>query len=179
MNLYTLLQVKRFKPYFLPRITVFISSSQLIYMKNTLEKFLTFVPEIIGIICVYFFIIDSSFVITPIKIIGGLLVVVGVVFLIYSYHYLGESYSRKLTPKSVLKTKGPYGFVRHPITLGWMIVFLGAEIFSQSIKAITFMVLLYLLLIIRAKVEEVYLEKKFGKKWRRYRERVGFLFPTL
>jgi protein-S-isoprenylcysteine O-methyltransferase Ste14 len=148
-------------------------------MKTSLEKFLTPGSVIIGFICCYLFINDSSFVISSMEIIGGSLLVVGTIFLIYSSLYLGKSFSTKLTPKSTLKTTGPYNFVRHPIYLGWIIFFLGGEVFSQSVMAIPFIVLLYLLLVVRAKLEDINLEKKFGKEWRKYKERVGFLLPKM
>jgi protein-S-isoprenylcysteine O-methyltransferase Ste14 len=148
-------------------------------MKTLLEKILAFGSVIIGSICCYLFINDSFFVFSSMEIIGVSLLVVGMIFLIYSSLYLGKSFSTKLTPKSTLKTTGPYNFVRHPIYLGWMIFFLGAEVFSQSVMAIPFIVLLYLLLVVRAKFEEINLEKKFSREWRKYKMGVGFLLPKV
>ncbi len=77
-------------------------------------------------------------------------------------------------------SQGPYGICRNPQTLGLIILSIGAILLtgSQAVSVLTIFHLAFLLLIIPA--EESWLRKKYGEKYKRYREKVpNRLIPRL
>lgn len=73
------------------------------------------------------------------------------------------------------KTPGLYRFVRHPIYLGWLIVFWAAPRMTGSHLLFAMGLTVYILLAI--KWEEKDLISELGEDYIQYRERVPALFP--
>src|SRR5262245_21996251 len=71
---------------------------------------------------------------------------------------------------SALQIVGPYGWVRHPIYLGWMLVVFGAA--HMTGDRLTFAVISSLYLIVAVPWEEKSLRQSFGVDYDRYKERV-------
>lgn len=76
-------------------------------------------------------------------------------------------------PAAVLVTEGPYRFSRNPIYLGLALGYAGVAIAANSLWAL--LLLIPTLAVIRYGVvarEEVYLERRFGEEYRRYKASV-------
>jgi len=71
---------------------------------------------------------------------------------------------------SALQIVGPYGWVRHPIYLGWMLVVFGVA--HMTGDRLTFAVISSLYLIVAVPWEEKSLRQSFGTEYDRYKERV-------
>jgi len=159
---------------------ILISKSTKIFMKKLTDNLLIYTPNILGLLAFYFSLIKTSSDVSPIhKIIGVSLMLFGFLFWVVSVKYLGGFHSRDIRPKVKLQTKGPYRIVRHPMFFSWIAIAIGAEIFFQSLEAISLLAAFCILLIIRSKREEKYLEKKFGAEWKKYKKKVGFILPKL
>jgi protein-S-isoprenylcysteine O-methyltransferase Ste14 len=84
----------------------------------------------------------------------------------------GSNVPTSMPAMSVVDT-GPYRFTRNPIYLGMMLGLIGLAIAFDSAWLLVTLVPFFL--VIRYGVvarEEVYLERKFGEVYRRYRSRV-------
>lgn len=75
--------------------------------------------------------------------------------------------------------KGPYRFSRNPIYSG-LIIFFGASIVSEPslINLISFS-LLTIVLILKIKMEESFLEKRFGKTYTEHKKKTFALIPLI
>jgi len=74
---------------------------------------------------------------------------------------------------------GPYRFSRNPIYSG-LIIFFGASIVSEPswINIISF-TLLTVVLILKIKMEETFLEKRFGKAYTEHKKKTFALIPLI
>tara|TARA_B100000212_G_scaffold326984_1_gene289913 strand:+ start:451 stop:936 length:486 start_codon:yes stop_codon:yes gene_type:complete len=95
--------------------------------------------------------------------IGTFLIVIGLIFIILSLKDLGNSISPMPKPKvkSKLVTKGIYSFIRHPMYYSLLIISLGFLMKSLTIYNLLLTILLTSIIIIKIKIEEVYLIKKY------------------
>jgi len=86
-----------------------------------------------------------------------------------------------LSPPTKLVNSGPYAFIRNPIVLGYILIFLGIGFFLQSISlALIITPFYFLLLILEIKfIEEPELENRLGKEYLEYKERVPMFIPRL
>ncbi|MBI4484018.1 MAG: isoprenylcysteine carboxylmethyltransferase family protein [Acidobacteria bacterium] len=84
---------------------------------------------------------------------------------------------QRLNDQFELVRSGPYRWVRHPIYLGLMLVFLGAFLIYWTWACLVFSGLALIGLPFRARQEEEVLERHFGTRWRRYREEVPAFLP--
>jgi protein-S-isoprenylcysteine O-methyltransferase Ste14 len=71
---------------------------------------------------------------------------------------------------SPLQVRGPYGFIRHPLYLGWMLVVLGAGRMTGDRALFAWITSIYL--VAAVPWEERSLERVFGDAYARYRARV-------
>lgn len=69
-----------------------------------------------------------------------------------------------------LQTAGPYGWVRHPLYLGWLLAVFGAAHMTGDRLAFAAITTVYLVLAVPW--EERSLVKSFGDEYRRYQQRV-------
>lgn len=77
------------------------------------------------------------------------------------------------SPTSVLITSGPYRFSRHPGYLGFALAQAGIAVAVGSVWALgSVAVSLLLADVLAARPEEAYLERKFGERYRAYKETV-------
>jgi len=85
---------------------------------------------------------------------------------------------RKTTVKpfekpSVLVTDGPFLISRHPMYLGFVLILLGLAIFLGSLTSfVSPIIMLFILSRLFIPEEEESLEQSFGKKYRKYKNRV-------
>ena len=74
---------------------------------------------------------------------------------------------------AVFITDGVYGFSRHPMYLGMVLIILGIAILTGSLSPLLAIpVFIYLFEIKFIRVEEKMLEEKFGNTWMEYRAKV-------
>ncbi len=95
--------------------------------------------------------------------------------------HLGRAFKGNVQPVTEhLITNGPYRIVRHPLYVGMIVSIAGLALGMGSIwgLAITLMVFLPLTLL-RARLEEAALHKKFGVTWEDYTARTYFFLPLL
>jgi len=80
-----------------------------------------------------------------------------------------------------LITQGPFAYVRNPLYLGNMLLYVGVGVMSQALFPwLTLAALLYFLwqYALIVSLEEEYLGKKFGDEYSRYSQRVPRFFPV-
>ncbi|MBI5941793.1 MAG: isoprenylcysteine carboxylmethyltransferase family protein [Caulobacterales bacterium] len=82
---------------------------------------------------------------------------------------------QEATPVPSFRTPMLYGFVRHPIYLGFIIAFWAAPVMSQGHLLFAVMTTAYMLIAIQ--LEERDLIGVFGDTYRQYRQKVGMLIP--
>lgn len=114
------------------------------------------------------------------RIVGLILFAIGSYFQIYSFKALGENYSQEIIifNKHKLVTSGIYGYIRHPQYLFQVISDLGAGIALGSYLVLLFTVILEIpLFIMRAKTEDILLEKNFKDDYILYKKKAGMFFP--
>lgn len=73
-------------------------------------------------------------------------------------------------PPTPLRTDGLYGFVRHPVYFGWVLIVFGAP--SMTLTRLSFAVISSLYLAVAVPFEERSLIETFGPDYASYRERV-------
>jgi methanethiol S-methyltransferase len=73
-------------------------------------------------------------------------------------------------PPTPLRTDGLYGFVRHPVYFGWVLIVFGAP--SMTLTRLSFAVISTLYLAVAVPFEERSLIETFGPDYASYRERV-------
>jgi protein-S-isoprenylcysteine O-methyltransferase Ste14 len=110
-------------------------------------------------------------------VIGGVIFVAGIVFL---------SAARYINPWPVyderyrLVTTGFFGFVRHPMYLGELLWTLGWSVMWGSVLGVAMVPVWWGALLFHSILEEEHLEKRFGKEYTDYMERVsGRIIPGL
>ena len=111
---------------------------------------------------------------------------VGLILLLYSVVYLWR------TKSAGLVTKGPYRLCRHPqyfsliiftLIMTYQSVWILQNTFgmgwltAQQTKILWLVMLLVYVVI--AGIEEMHLEKQFGEEWKEYRYSVGFIIPFI
>ncbi|MEH6545636.1 MAG: isoprenylcysteine carboxylmethyltransferase family protein [Sneathiella sp.] len=108
-------------------------------------------------------------------IVGGVIAVVGTVFLLKSVrkHETSGTNVEPWKPTTALIIDGLHRYSRNPIYVLMAVVYLGVAIAASSLVAIV--LLFFCLLLIRIFViakEETYLEDKFGEEYLQYKQKV-------
>lgn len=107
------------------------------------------------------------------RIIGSVLLVVGMAFVFSARVQLGESFS--VVPRAKkLVTHGLYSKIRNPIYVFGAVAILGMFLILQMPRLWVLLGLLVLLQIFRARKEAGVLEAKFGDQYRAYRSQTWF-----
>ncbi len=83
----------------------------------------------------------------------------------------------EVRPDTRLVTSGPFRLVRHPLYLSVLLLWAGGALALLSWVMALCLVLLWPLFVVRARQEEVLLERHFGAAYREYAERVPMLLP--
>jgi protein-S-isoprenylcysteine O-methyltransferase Ste14 len=116
-------------------------------------------------------------------IIGGFLLVVGLVFAlwsIYTQFTLGRGTPLPVIPTRRLLTTGPFRYCRNPMTLGTILAYLGLSIAAATFVGILLVAALASLLLVYLKrMEENELAERFGEEYLAYRREVPFIIPRI
>ncbi|MFX0206547.1 MAG: methyltransferase family protein [Candidatus Hodarchaeota archaeon] len=124
----------------------------------------------------------SPLIINLISIIGSALMTLGGILLLMSRIQLGEYGGPKIVveDKHKLITIGLYQFIRHPMYLGFLLLFFGYSLaFGSFIMTIVITFTFFLIFKNRMDIEERLLISEFGEEYLRYMERTKRLFPIL
>jgi protein-S-isoprenylcysteine O-methyltransferase Ste14 len=114
------------------------------------------------------------------QVVGYGLAAAGVAMLAWSAARLGGSltpFPRPL-PGGRLVTSGPYGFVRHPIYLGLLVLCLGWALASTSPLRVAMTVVLFVFFDLKARREEIWLLERYPD-YANYRKVVRKLVPGI
>ncbi len=113
--------------------------------------------------------------------VGLMLIVIGFVIIIVAQITLWKYYSSTLVIKEnhQLITHGIYRFVRHPIYLGNIIVFLGIAVYVSSLYGFLIMLGLIPVFLVRIRMEERLLIEEFGDRYRTYKKKTRKLVPFI
>jgi protein-S-isoprenylcysteine O-methyltransferase Ste14 len=104
----------------------------------------------------------------------------GIFLRIYTKKLLGEFFDLniKVQKNHVIVKEGIYAYVRHPMYLANIMIFLGvAGFFSSIIGVISALVLVVSVTVMRIRREEFYLKKKFKRKYEAYVDETYALIP--
>ena len=113
--------------------------------------------------------------------VGLMLIVIGFVIVMVAQITLWKYYSSTLVIKENhrLITHGIYRFVRHPIYLGNIILFLGIAVYVSSLYGFLTLLGLIPVFLVRIRMEERLLTEEFGDKHRIYKKNTRKLFPFI
>ena len=141
-------------------------------------KYRSYTPIPIGIMIVYFARPEP-----PYAYIGTLLLLTGETIRIWSISYAGgETRTRNVGAKK-LCASGPYAFVRNPLYVGNMFMYVGivfiagaANIWLMIVMTLAFFIIQYSLIIA---LEEEKLYELFGQEYQTYKNNVPAVFPRI
>ena len=113
--------------------------------------------------------------------VGLMLIVIGFVIILIAQITLWKYYSSTLVIKEnhQLITHGIYRFVRHPIYLGNITLFLGIAVYVSSLYGFLTLLGLIPVFLVRIRMEERLLTEEFGDKHRTYKKNTRKLFPFI
>ena len=114
------------------------------------------------------------------RIVGIVLIVVGLVVRIVAITTLGKAFSANVAIRSAqtLKRSGLYSVVRHPSYLGMEIIFVAVGVGSRNWGSLAVMVVLPTAAVLyRIHVEEIALRSAFGEEYGEYAKTTKRLIP--
>ncbi len=94
------------------------------------------------------------------------------------------SFGQMMTPnpvpreRSILKTTGIYGIVRHPMYFTVLVFLLGVILYFQAFYSLLWLLVAFFFLVYKTTKEEIYLLKKFPE-YQKYRESTKRIIPYL
>jgi protein-S-isoprenylcysteine O-methyltransferase Ste14 len=111
--------------------------------------------------------------------IGIGLVAAGVVFAGWARMHLGKNWSGTVTVKAdhELIRSGPYRYVRHPIYSGVLLAIAGTAIARGELRAVLAVLILFVTLWWKLRLEERWMSEAFGDKYAKYQSEVSALIP--
>jgi protein-S-isoprenylcysteine O-methyltransferase Ste14 len=113
--------------------------------------------------------------------IGGLLVVVGLFFGLWSNYVQltrGRGTPLPVLPTQELLTQGPYRYCRNPMTFGTILAYLGLGVMAGTVAGILLVLGLATCLVLYLKrMEERELAERFGEDYLQYKREVPFIIP--
>lgn len=115
------------------------------------------------------------------SVIGMALFLIGLTFLLVGQITLFRNYSSTLVIREdhQLITYGIYRFVRHPMYLGALLVFIGLPVYSSSRDGFLTSLFMFPIFLNRIRLEEKLLFEKYRDAYQKYRERTKKLIPFI
>ena len=122
---------------------------------------------------------DGLFIFSVQNFVGVALIVIGLTIELVAQITLRHSYSSTLVIREdhQLITHGVYRFIRHPIYLGVILVFIGFAVYASSLYGLLVMSALIPVFLNRIRMEERLLTEEFGDEYRTYKEATRKLIP--
>ena len=113
--------------------------------------------------------------------IGVIITAGGLYFSVWARRYLGKNWSQAVTIKEDHKliTNGPYALARHPIYTGLLFGFVGTSIALGEWRGVFAVVLVFVVLLHKLRLEEKWLREEFGESYEIYCQRVSALVPFI
>lgn len=112
---------------------------------------------------------------------GVALTAAGLLLAIWARLYLGKNWSGLVTVKHdhELVRTGPYRFVRHPIYSGILLALLGTTLCRRNVWGFLGLVIVWLGLWLKSRLEEGFMVQTFGSQYDDYRRTTGAIVPRL
>jgi protein-S-isoprenylcysteine O-methyltransferase len=107
---------------------------------------------------------------------------IGIIFRFWAIQTLGKYFSTRLIIQGghELITSGPYKYLRHPSYTGAMITFIGFGLGIGNWLSVAVIFTISLIIYIRRiKIEELMLQKQFGKAYDSYKKKTWAIIPFL
>ncbi|MFX0083271.1 MAG: methyltransferase family protein [Candidatus Hodarchaeota archaeon] len=115
----------------------------------------------------------------------NLFALLGITFIIIGINFAKRGRKRyriMSTDEKVSKliTSGIYRIIRHPTYSGWVIIFLGAALISDSLTSLILCPIIYFILEFHALIEEkLILIPKYGEKYEKFKKKTPYrIIPT-
>jgi protein-S-isoprenylcysteine O-methyltransferase Ste14 len=110
---------------------------------------------------------------------GVLIAVLGLSVAVAARRALGENWSSTIDLKKdhELITRGVYGYVRHPIYAGFLLMGLGTVLVTQNFMVLAFFISLLVIFLFRINSEEKLMTQTFPKEYPLYKKKVKALIP--
>ncbi len=87
-------------------------------------------------------------------------------------------YNYQIKPNQLLITNGIYKYIRHPIYIGILLAYIGADLVAESYLSIILLIL-FIPIYRQAKLEEGILLAHFGEKYKNYMKKSKMLLPFI
>jgi len=113
--------------------------------------------------------------------VGAAITVAGLLFAVWARQHLASNWSSSVTIKQghELITTGPYALVRHPIYTGILTGFLGTAIALSQVRGVIGVVLIFVVLWAKLRMEEEWMGSQFGETYATYAHQTAALVPYL
>jgi protein-S-isoprenylcysteine O-methyltransferase Ste14 len=110
---------------------------------------------------------------------GALMTAIGLLFTVWARVHIGRNWSGIVTIKRghELVDTGPYALVRHPIYTGLLVAFSGSALARGEWRGILAVLVAWVALWRKLRLEERWLTERFGETYAAYRQRVPALLP--
>ena len=110
---------------------------------------------------------------------GAAVTIAGLLLAVWARQHLGRNWSRSVTIKQdhELLTTGPYALVRHPIYTGSLTGFLGTAIALSEVRGFISLLLIFLVLWAKLRMEEQWMRSEFGPTYSAYVQQTAALVP--
>ena len=112
---------------------------------------------------------------------GVAVLILGLAFAIWARRVIGRNWSGIVTVKQdhELVRTGPYRWVRHPIYTGLLLAFVGTAIARGEWRGVLAVLIVFVALWRKLRLEERWMIETFGDAYLRYRAEVRALIPFL
>lgn len=113
--------------------------------------------------------------------IGASLAALGLAFSVWARRHIGRNWSGTVTVKHdhELIVTGPYALVRHPIYSGLLLALLGSAIARGQWQGLLGVLIAFVALWRKLRLEERWMMQTFGEAYARYRARTAALIPRV
>ena len=145
-------------------------------IRNFFFKFRSYTPIPIGVMIVCFARSDSS-----LLLLGISLLLIGEFIRIWAVSYAGGETRTRKVGAPALCTSGPYAFVRNPLYVGNMLMYVGIVMIAGAVNVWLMAATTFLFFLIQysliVSLEEETLNTLFGQEYLNYKANVPAIFP--